>query len=71
METFSHLHIHGQETMNYRVSEVFAHIGKSSQLFDCAGVLSAKPPVCEASCKEGTGGKWRPSVICAFMVRRP
>ena len=33
METFGHLHIHG--------SEVCAHIGKSSQSFGCASILSS------------------------------
>jgi len=41
METFGHLHIHGQETMNYHGSEVCAHIGKSSQSFGCASILSS------------------------------
>jgi len=42
METYGHCTTHGQETMGEHI------------IVDRASVLSAKPPVCEASCKEGT-----------------
>ena len=35
------LEVHGKETMNYHGSEVCAHIGKSSQSFGCASILSS------------------------------